>query len=54
MIDSTIIRAHQHSALLEKNLGTRTQAQSLGRSKGGFSTKLHAACDAIGKPVRFL
>ena len=24
------------------------------RSKGGFSGKLHAACDALGKPIRFL
>jgi len=25
----------------------------LGRSRGGFSTKLHAACDGLGNPVRF-
>lgn len=29
------------------------QEQGLGRSKGGFSTKLHAACDALGNPIRF-
>ena len=29
------------------------QEQELGRSKGGFTTKLHAACDALGNPVRF-
>jgi transposase len=29
------------------------QEQGLGRSKGGFSSKLHAACDALGNPVRF-
>jgi transposase len=29
------------------------QEQELGRSKGGFSSKLHAACDALGNPVRF-
>ena len=29
------------------------QEEALGRSKGGFSTKLHAACDALGNPLRF-
>jgi transposase len=29
------------------------QEQGLGRSKGGFSSKLHAACDALENPVRF-
>jgi transposase len=27
--------------------------QALGRSRGGFSSKLHAACDALGNPLRF-
>jgi transposase len=26
----------------------------LGRSKGGFSTKIHAICDALGHPLRFV
>lgn len=25
----------------------------MGRSKGGFTTKIHAACDALGNPIRF-
>lgn len=25
----------------------------MGRSRGGLSTKLHVACDALGNPVRF-
>ncbi len=30
------------------------QEQGLGISKGGgFSSKLHAVCDALGNPVRF-
>ena len=29
------------------------QEQELGRSKGGFSSKLHAAYDALGNPIRF-
>jgi transposase len=27
-------------------------AQSLGRSRGGFSPKIHLACDALGKALR--
>jgi transposase len=30
------------------------QAQALGRSRGGFGTKLHAVVDALGLPVRFV
>lgn len=29
-------------------------AQSLGRSRGGFSTKIHLACDALGNALRFI
>jgi transposase len=28
--------------------------QALGRSRGGFSTKIHLAVDALGNPVEFL
>ena len=28
--------------------------QALGRSKGGFTTKIHAVCDAMGNPIRFI
>jgi len=28
--------------------------QSLGRSRGGFSTKLHAVVDALGNPLRLI
>ena len=29
------------------------QAQALGRSRGGFGSKIHAVVDALGLPVRF-
>ncbi len=29
-------------------------AQSLGRSRGGFSTKIHLAADALGNALRFI
>ncbi len=45
MLDSTIVRAHQHSA------GKKDQA--IGRSKGGLSTKVHARTDALGNPTGF-
>lgn len=28
--------------------------QSLGRSRGGFSTKIHLTCDALGNALRFI
>lgn len=30
------------------------QAEGLGRSRGGFTTKLHARCDARGRPLAFV
>jgi transposase len=30
------------------------EAQDLGRSRGGFSTKIHIAVDALGNPLRLL
>ena len=29
------------------------QSQALGRSKGGFSTKIHVSVDGLGNPLRF-
>ena len=29
-------------------------AQSLGRSRGGFSTRIHLTCDALGNALRFI
>ena len=48
MIDSTIIRAHRCAAG-EK---TEEQNQALGRSRGGFSTKIHVRCNAVRSPHR--
>jgi len=33
--------------------GGDAEAQAIGRSKGGLSTKIHAVVDALGNPVRF-
>jgi Transposase DDE domain len=50
MIDSTIVRAHQHSAGAQKKDG---KDQAIRRSKGGLSTKMHAMVDALGNPTAF-
>jgi transposase len=49
MIDSTIVRAHQHSAGAQKS----GEDQAIGRSRGGLSTKIHALVDALGNPIDF-
>lgn len=51
LLDSTIIRAHQHAAGAE---GSTAEDEALGRSRGGFSTKVHVACDGLGKPVKIV
>lgn len=50
MLDSTIVRAHPCAAAYEKNGNDK---HGLGRSKGGFTTKIHALVDALGNPLRF-
>ena len=51
MLDSTVIRAHQHSAG-QKN--STPEKEQLGRSRGGVSTKIHVAVDGLGKPTKIL
>jgi transposase len=47
---------HQHRAGASAcRRGKRGQSsEAVGRSRGGFGTKIHAACDALGNPVRFI
>ena len=49
MIDTTIVRAHACSA----GFGEQ-EKQGLGRSKGGFTSKIHAKVDALGNPLKFI
>ena len=51
MIDATVIRAQAQAAGARRKRGS--EAQALGRSRGGFGTKLHAVVDALALPVRF-
>ena len=46
-VDGTSIRAHQPAAGARKNDGP----QALGRSRGGFSSKLHLRADRHGRPL---
>lgn len=46
-VDGTVVRAHQHAA------GARggQHHEALGRSRGGFSTKVHLRAEGGGKPM---
>ena len=52
-VDATVIRAHQHAAgaRRDKAVGDGASVEALGRSQGGFSTKLHLRADGSGKPM---
>ena len=49
-VDGTVVRAHQHAAGAVGGQGR----QALGRSRGGFSTKIHLRAEGGGKPLAFV
>jgi transposase len=49
MIDSTIVRAHQHATCIQNGVG-----EDLGRSRGGLTTKIHAVVDTNGLPFQVI
>jgi transposase len=49
MIDATIVRAHACAAGYNDQ-----ESEGLGRSKGGFTTKIHTTVDALGNPLEFV
>ena len=51
MIDATIVRAHACASGYKKG---QQESQGLGRSKGGFTSKIHAKVDALGNPLKFI
>jgi transposase len=51
MLDGTIVRSHACSAGYGKD---SQKEQALGRSKGGFTTKIHAMVDSLGNPKKFI
>lgn len=57
-VDSTINRAHQHAAGARHDPDTQVEPpgpepadHALGRSRGGWTTKLHLACEQGRKPL---
>jgi transposase len=53
LLDSTIVRAHPCAAGAAKKNGNQAD-QALGRSRGGFSTKIHVSVDGLGNPLRLI
>jgi hypothetical protein len=47
MIDTSVVRVHQHVACIAGN-----RAQLMSRSRGGLTSKIHAVVDTNGLPVR--
>ena len=47
MIDTSIVHVHQHGACISRNT-----KQSMGRFRGGLTSKIYAVVDANGLPVR--
>jgi hypothetical protein len=47
-IDTSIVRVHQHGACITRN----QRRQSMGRSRGSLTSKIHAVVDSNGLPVR--
>jgi transposase len=46
MIDTSVVRVHQHGACMADN-----HHQDMGRSRGGLTSKIHAVVDTNGLPV---
>jgi hypothetical protein len=44
---TAIVRVHQHGACIPRN-----KRQSMGRSRGGLTSKIHALVDTNGLPIR--
>ncbi len=47
-VDATVVRAHQHAAGAK---GSDAATEALGRSRGGFTTKVHVRAEGTGKPM---
>lgn len=54
LLNSTIIRAHPCAAGAPTAPDEPKQEQALGRSRGGFSTKIHLVVDGLGNPLDFV
>jgi hypothetical protein len=50
LVDSLVVKTHQDSMRWSEP----KEASAIGRSRGGLSTKIHMACDALGYPLAFI
>jgi len=54
-VDGTVVRAHQHAAGARKSTPEAEPTdEALGRSHGGFTTKIHLRAEGQGKPMTFI
>lgn len=53
LVDSTVVRAHACAAGAPQEEGEATD-EALGRSRGGFSTKVHLKVDGLGNPIEII
>ena len=54
LIDSTIVRAHASAAGVSPKKKGGQEAQALGRTRGGFTTKLNLSLSDVCMPLRFI
>jgi transposase len=47
MVDSSIIKVHQHGM----RSGENKAEQGIGKTRGGWGTKIHAVVDGLGYPI---
>ena len=50
LLDSTVVRAHQHAAGAKQS---KKASEALARSRGGWSSKIHCALNGQGLPTDF-
>jgi transposase len=51
VVDATIVRAHSCAAGYQYS---NEKQECLGRSKGGYTSKIHALTDALGLPIKII
>lgn len=50
IVDGRLVRVHQQGAAKK----VEQELEAMSKSRGGLSTKIHPAVDALGNPIRLL
>ena len=50
-VDGSVVRAHRSAAGGSRKTKQNAETNALGRSRGGYSTKIHIVCDCKGIPL---